>query len=115
MRSPHGRKPSCAVVGTVGPCYLAAMKTSHSLRRGLRVGALAVFAAGAIVWTATGAHRGWTQTSVVTLQRDEITGIDYPVRHDRFVAGVEVPLAAAAVAAVLAGASLFRRRTSRTA
>lgn len=78
----------------------------------LRGVALGVFALGLAVWLFTGAHLGWTQTSKVTMQRDEITGIDYPVRQDAFVAGVEVPLAAASLAAALAGLSLlpaFRR------
>lgn len=78
----------------------------------IRSAALAVFGLGLIVWLFTGAHLGWTQTSKVSVQRDEITGIDYPVRQETFVAGVEVPLAAAGLAAALAGLSLlpaFRR------
>lgn len=74
--------------------------------------ALAFALAGAGVWVATGAHVGWTQTSVVTMQRDEITGIDYPVRRAAFVAGVEVPAAGAGVAAMLAAAAWFARRPS---
>lgn len=88
------------------------MKKVTHRRRILHGVALVVFGLGAIVWTATGAHVGWTQTSTVTMQRDEITGIDYPVRQPAFVAGVEVPLGAAAVAAALAALTFlpaFRR------
>lgn len=61
-------------------------------------------------WFSTGAHTGWTQTSQVTMQRDEITGIDYPVRRAVFVAGIEVPLLGAAVAAGFGGLSLLAQR-----
>lgn len=80
------------------------------LSRGLRVSALAVLLAGATLWISSGARLGWTQTSVVQLERDDITGIDYPVRRDAFIAGVEVPLAAVAVAGALAGLGWAARR-----
>ena len=60
-------------------------------------------AAGLTVWVAAGARIGWTQTSVVTMQHDELTGIDYPVRAAAFRPGVEVPLLATATAAMLGG------------
>lgn len=64
------------------------------------------------LWVATGARFGWTQTSTVQLRTDEITGIEYPVRQANFVAGVEIPLAAVGIAAVLAGLSFVAvRRT----
>lgn len=47
------------------------------------------------------------------MRRDEITGIDYPVRSDKFTAGVEIPLTALGGAALLAvGAALLRPRDS---
>ena len=72
----------------------------------------AVLAVGGVgVWLATGAHRGWTRTSEVEMRRDEITGIDYPVRREKFTAGVEIPLVALGGAAVLAvGAAVLRTR-----
>lgn len=83
--------------------------------RSLRLAALLVLIGGLGTWFATGRHLGWTQTSVVTVQRDEITGIEYPVRQPGFVAGVEVPAAATAFALTLAvlGWSLQRRATVR--
>lgn len=89
------------------------MKTKISLVRALRISALVVLFAGLAIWARSGARFGWTQTSVVTLQRDEITGIDFPVRQNAFVAGVEVPFLATAVALGAAGLSLLiQRRTS---
>ncbi len=83
---------------------------SFMFRRRFRAAALSVLLVGVGTWFVTGAHRGWTQTSTFTLQRDEITGIDYPVRRRTFVAGVEIPLAAAVLATVLVIASFFPRR-----
>ena len=51
------------------------MKTNR-LSRFLRWSALAVVATGLMVWVTSGAHIGWTETSVVTMQHDLITGID---------------------------------------
>jgi hypothetical protein len=80
------------------------------LVRSLRLAALASLVAVAGLWFATGAHRGWTQTSKVSFQHDEITGIDFPVREKTFVAGVEVLAAGLALAAALAAAGQFARR-----
>jgi polyisoprenoid-binding protein YceI len=76
--------------------------------------ALGVFAAGSLVWIAGGARLGWTQTSVIVMQHDEITGIHYPVREPSFRPGVEVPLLAIATAAVLAGIGYVARGRSQS-
>jgi hypothetical protein len=77
--------------------------------------ALGLFAIGFSVWIGAGARIGWTQTSVVAMHHDEITGIDYPVRQAAFRPGVEVPLLATATAATLAGIAYVtqRRREAR--
>ena len=67
----------------------------------LRVLAAALAVGGVGVWLATGAHRGWTRTSEVEIRRDEITGINYPVRREKFTAGIEIPVAALVGAAAL--------------
>lgn len=68
------------------------------------------------LWAATGAHLGWTQTSKVTTQHDEVTGIDFPVREKTFVAGVEVLAVGVGFAAALATAGVFvQRRANRVA
>jgi hypothetical protein len=66
-------------------------------------------------WVATGSHVGWTQTSIVKIQHDEITGIDFPVRQDAFIAGVEVLAAGFAAASALAGLSFLPRLRRATA
>lgn len=83
---------------------------SNRLSRLLRMSALAVIAAGFGVWLATGARVGWTQTSIVTMQHDQLTGIDYPVRAAAFRPGVEIPLLATATAAMLGGIAWAARR-----
>ena len=67
-------------------------------------------ATGFSVWVAAGARIGWTQTSIVTMQHDQLTGIDYPVRAVAFRPGVEIPLLATATAAMLGGIAWATRR-----
>ncbi|MFZ9836891.1 MAG: hypothetical protein ACO3JJ_00065 [Opitutaceae bacterium] len=86
------------------------MSFRWSLAHCLRGAALLLLLGGLGVWLATGAHLGFTQTSVVTMQRDEVTGIDYPQRRPGFVAGVEFPLGTAGAATVLALLSLAADR-----
>ncbi|MBM3842491.1 MAG: hypothetical protein FJ397_04380 [Verrucomicrobia bacterium] len=86
-----------------------------NLANGLRGAALALLIGGLGVWLATGAHLGFTQTSVVTMKRDEITGIDYPERRPRLVAGIEFPLGTAGAAILLALLSLAAERRNPAA
>ena len=89
------------------------MTSIPRLTRILRVAALLLFLSGIGLWAASGARLGWTQTSIVEVQRDEITGIDFPVRHDAFIPGVEVPLIGAMAALVLVGLSVLPQRFQR--
>ncbi len=86
------------------------MKINQSFVRTLRVSALIIVLAGLGIWAQSGARVGWTQTSVVTLKRDEITGIDFPVRRRAFIAGIEVPVLATATALLVAGLSVLAQR-----
>jgi ABC-type transporter Mla subunit MlaD len=86
------------------------MQPTNRLTLSLRLTAATALLAVLGVWVATGAHLGWTQTSKVVVQHDEITGIDFPVREKTFVAGVEVLAVGAGFAAALAGASLLTHR-----
>ena len=88
------------------------MKSSTQVTRAFQGAAIALLVAGIGIWAATGARIGWTQTSLVEIQRDEITGIDYPVRHPAFIAGVEIPLLGAAIAAAIAGVGAIKRRAA---
>jgi hypothetical protein len=78
---------------------------SNRLRTMLRVAAVLLLVGVATTWVATGAHRGWTKTEITTMAHDEITGIDYPVQRDGFVAGLDFVAAGAGLAALLAGVS----------
>ena len=87
-----------------------APRTSR-LAPALRIAALVVLLATVGVWVATGAHRGWTQTSKVVMHHDEITDLNYPVREKTFIAGVEVlALGAGLTAALAIAARVVRRR-----
>lgn len=83
--------------------------TSPRFLRVLRISALVIALATVATWISTGAHRGWTRTSIVELRFDEITGIEYPVTRPGFIAGLEVLALGTATAAALAGATLLPR------
>ena len=71
----------------------------------------ALVAVGAIAtWLVTGAHRGWTKTSVQKMTLDEVTGIESPSYEKKFVAGVDFLGAGLLAAVVLGGVSLFFRK-----
>lgn len=81
------------------------------MRHGLRLLAALVAFAGLGLWLGCGAHRGWTQTSVLVKTLDEVTGIEKNDYQDRFLPGLDFLAAAAAGAAILAGISfLFQNR-----
>lgn len=110
MRQLHSRKPLLALAGAPRGCYVEAMKHLLPSARLLRLAAAAALLAGLGTWLASGAHPGWSRTSTVMMQKDEVTGIDYPVRRAGFVAGIEVPLAGIVAAGALAALSLLPRR-----
>ena len=78
----------------------------------LRIVALIVALLALGVWLATGAHRGWTKTSVTVVEIEPVTGLENPVQKKQFVMGVELLGAGLATAAALAGASLFFKTKS---
>lgn len=59
------------------------------LSRGLRIGSLVVLLLTLGLWLGTGAHAGWTRTSVIEMHHDEITGIDYPEERSGLVVGLD--------------------------
>jgi hypothetical protein len=66
-----------------------------------------------VVWTGTGAHCGWTKTSMTVMRKDEVTGLEYPERQKKFVLGVEWLGAGLALAAALCGTALFIKAKSK--
>ena len=64
-------------------------------------------------WLGTGAHCGWTKTSVPKMTLDEVTGIESPTYEKRFVAGVDFLGAGTLAAGALAVVSLFFRNQTK--
>jgi hypothetical protein len=81
------------------------------MKNGLRILA-AILLLGAVgFWTATGASRGWTKTSVPKKTLDEVTGIEGVTYEKKLVPGLDFLGAAVVGAGILAGASfLFRNK-----
>jgi TRAP-type C4-dicarboxylate transport system permease small subunit len=79
------------------------------MKRILRLLALLVVLAAAIIWLAAGANRGWTKTSVPVKTLDAVTGIEGISYQRKFLPGVDFLGAALAVAGLLAGVSFFFR------
>jgi len=81
----------------------------------MRVIALVVGLGAVAAWLATGAHRGWTKTSVEEKITDEVTGIEGIAYENHFVPGIDFLGAALVGAGALAGISfLFRSKPKPT-
>lgn len=81
----------------------------------LRRAALALAALTVITWLATGAHRGWTQTSVPIEKVDEVTGLTWREYQKRFRPGVDFLAAGLAASGLLAGLGWFLGRRGNVA
>ena len=79
----------------------------------IRIIALIIALVAVAGWAATGAHRGWTKTSVAKMTVDEVTGIETPTYEKKLVIGVDILGAALLGSAALAGVSLFVRNKSK--
>ena len=80
----------------------------------LRWSALLLFLAPLLWWLASGARVGWWQTRVGVERTDEFTGLTVVEWQERFVPGVETPLAGLAAGGALLAASLLFRRKATT-
>lgn len=81
------------------------------MKKALQAVAALLALAVIVTWLVTGAHRGWTKTSVQRMTPDEITGIESPSYEKKFVAGVEFLGAGLFAAGALAALSfLFRNQ-----
>ncbi|MSU56988.1 MAG: hypothetical protein EXS35_02195 [Pedosphaera sp.] len=83
------------------------------MKKALQAVASLVAVAAVGTWLATGAHRGWTKTSVQKMTLDEVTGIESPSYEKKFVAGVDFLGAGLLAAGGLAGISLFFRHQKK--
>ncbi|WP_442888239.1 hypothetical protein [Congregicoccus parvus] len=88
------------------------MKNNRTIRKVLLMLAATLFVATLGTWVATGAHRGWSKTTVTEMHTDEFTGIEYPVERDAFVAGLEFVAVGLAGSLVLGASSLVVRSRS---
>lgn len=84
------------------------------MRRALQLLALALVLSAGGLWLATGAHRGWTRTSVPVKTVDDVTGIEGISYHPGFVPGVHFLGMAVIGAGALAGVSFLFRNQSKT-
>jgi hypothetical protein len=82
------------------------------MKKGLRIVAAILAVSSIIFWSATGANRGWTKTSVPRKIVDEVTGIEGVSYEKHFVPGVDFLGGALAGAAILAGISMLLRTKS---
>ena len=80
------------------------------MRRILQALALLIMLLAAGTWLVTGAHHGWTKTSVQKKTLDEVTGLEAISYERRFLAGLDFLGAALLGASLSAGVSfLFRQ------
>lgn len=82
------------------------------MQRILRILAIVVALVVCGTWLATGAHRGWTKTSVTVVEIEPVTGLENPVQKKQFVMGVELLGAGLVAAAGLTGVSFFFKSKS---
>ena len=59
------------------------------------------------VWLATGAHRGWTKTSVMITEIEPVTGQENNFQRKQFVMGIELLTAGIALAGLLTAAAFL--------
>ena len=84
------------------------------MRTRLRIAGALLLLITLLLWLTTGAHTGWSKTSVTTTKVDPITELEYPETENTFVAGVEVLAAGAITALVLLGCSfLFKKQPTK--
>ena len=84
------------------------------MKRVLQLLALAAAIGAVAFWAGTGAHRGWTKTSVPIRTPDEVTGLEGITYEKRFVPGLDFLGCALLGAGILAGVALLFRNKPRT-
>jgi len=81
----------------------SSVKVGNMLRRTLRHVAILTIIGTLIAWAVLGADRGWSKTSVTTMQTDAVTGLEFPTIIDRFVPGVDFLFTGVLAGVVLLG------------
>lgn len=86
-----------------------------SLRKIVRLLALFIFSTCLSWWWFSGADMGWTKTYVTTPATDEVTGIQYEVRKEKFVPGVDFLVTGIGLSfGIFATSFVFGRKKSNT-
>jgi len=72
----------------------------------------AVILLSVVLWAVLGANMGWTKSYIEIPKQDEVTGIDYTEKVNRFVPGVDllVPAIGAGFVCVFAGIIILKRK-----
>ena len=84
-------------------------------RTATRLLAIFIFSTCLSWWWFSGADMGWTKTYVTIPATDEITGISYEVKQEKFIPGVDfVALGTGLSFAIFAASFLFSKRKSQT-
>ena len=80
------------------------------MRKKTRILSLLILLATVAFWIFRGAHTGWSQSYTTRLEIDPITEIEYPVKTEEFIPGVDFLGVSILVTAGVFGLSfLFRR------
>ncbi len=83
------------------------------MKRTLQIIALGLALGTVGIWPGTGAHRGWTETSITVMRTDPVTELQYPETRKQFVAGVEVlGLGLGGAGALVAASFLLKRKST---
>lgn len=93
-----------------GPSLRRFTSSPTIMRCVVRLFCVALIAATVGWWLAAGARVGWWQTRVGVERTDEFTGLSVIEWQDRFVPGVETPVAGVLVGGLGFVATLFFRR-----
>ncbi|MEX1119149.1 MAG: hypothetical protein WEB60_10205 [Terrimicrobiaceae bacterium] len=88
------------------------MSTPRPARAVIAIG-VAVILLSLGLWAILGANTGWTKSYIEIPKEDEITGIEYTEKVNRFVPGVDllVPAISAGFVCVFAGMIILKRKS----
>ncbi len=87
------------------------MSASRPARAVIAIG-MAVVLLSVVMWAVLGANTGWTKSYIEIPKQDEITGINYTEKVNRFVPGIDLlaPALAAGFVCVFAGIIILKRK-----
>lgn len=85
----------------------------RTLGKSLLVFGVAIIVVATIAWSLMGANTAWTKTYIEIPRTDEITGISYTEKINRFVPGIDslIPAVGAGFICVFAGMVILKRNS----